>query len=181
MRYNGRILDVSDRSIVASVNGTYLHTEWAKKALEKARKAENPKEGRILHSGPFTSWEFVSYCKEKKGIQSMRKEGCPYENAPMERLDNPFKHERIYPNHFYTQWELDEALSSYVFVWYNHIRPIRIMADTLRLKHELKDNFSNQMLQKCLTTTICTFRFLFSMSIPLSLTRRLQAVFLPAL
>ena len=126
MRYNGRILDVSDRSIVVSVNGTYLHTEWAKKALEKARKAENPKEGRILHSDqgcPFTSWEFVSYCKEKKGIQSMRKAGCPYDHAPMERLDNLFKHERIYPNHFYTQWELDEALSRYVFVWYNHIRP----------------------------------------------------------
>jgi len=67
MRYNGRILDVYDWSIVVSVNGTYLHTEWAKKALEKARKSENPKEGRILHSGPFTSWEFVSYCKEKKG------------------------------------------------------------------------------------------------------------------
>ena len=126
MRYNGRILDVYDRSIVASVNGTYLHTEWAKKALEKARKAENPKEGRILHSDqgcPFTSWEFVSYCKEKKGIQSMSKAGCPYDHAPMERFDNPLKHERIYPNHFYTQWELDEALSSYVFVWYNHIRP----------------------------------------------------------
>ena len=28
------------------------------------------------------------------------------------------------------------------------------MTDRLRLKHELKDNFSNQMLQKCLTTTI---------------------------
>ena len=65
MRYNGSILDLFDCSIVASVNGTYINTELAKKAL----KSENPQEGLILHSDQgcqFTSWEFVSYCKEKR-------------------------------------------------------------------------------------------------------------------
>ena len=45
MRYNCSILDLYDRSIVASVNGTYINTELAKKALEKALKSENPQEG----------------------------------------------------------------------------------------------------------------------------------------
>ena len=126
MRYNCSILDVYDHSIVASVNGTYINTELAKKELEKALKSENPQEGLVLHSDQgcqFTSWEFVSYCKEKKVIQSMSKAGCPYDNTPMERFYNTLKNELIYPNHFYTEWELEEALSRYVFVWYNHIRP----------------------------------------------------------
>jgi putative transposase len=37
----------------------------------------------------------------------------------MERFYNTLKNERIYPNHFYTESALDEALSRYVFVWYN--------------------------------------------------------------
>ena len=97
MRYNCSILNLFDRSIVASVNGTYINTELAKKALEK------PQEGLILHSDQscqFISWEFVSYCKEKKAIQSMSKAGCPYDNAPMERFYNALKNELIYPNNF---------------------------------------------------------------------------------
>ena len=62
------ILDSYDRSIAASVNGTYINTELAKKALEKALKSEKPQEELILHSDQsyqFTSWGFVSCCKEK--------------------------------------------------------------------------------------------------------------------
>lgn len=126
MRYNCSILDLYDRSIVASVNGESINTKLAKETLEKALKSEKPKEGLILHSGQgcqYTSWEFVSYCREKKIIQSMSKAGCPYDNAPMERFYNTLKNELIYPNHFYTESALDEALSRYVFVWYNHTRP----------------------------------------------------------
>ena len=126
MRYNCSILDLYDRSIVASVNGELINTELAKETLEKALKSEKPKEGLILHSDQgcqYTSWEFVSYCREKKIIQSMSKAGRPYDNAPMERFYNTLKNELIYPNHFYTESALDEALSRYVFVWYKHIRP----------------------------------------------------------
>ena len=126
MRYNCSILDLYDRSIVASVNGESINTKLAKETLEKALKSEKPKEGLILHSDQgcqYTSWEFVTYCREKKIIQSMSKAGCPYDNAPMERFYNTLKNELIYPNHFYTESVLDEALSRYVFVWYNHTRP----------------------------------------------------------
>ena len=63
-----------------------------------------------------------SLLQRKKVIQSMSKAGCPYDNTLMERFYNRLKNELIYPNHFYTEWELDEALSRYVFVWYNHIK-----------------------------------------------------------
>lgn len=126
LRYNCSILDLYDRSIVASVDGPYINTELAKETLGKALEAEKVKEGLILHSDQgcqFTSWEFVSYCKEKGIIQSMSKAGCPYDNAPMERFYNTLKNELIYPNRFYTESALDEAVSRYIFVWYNHIRP----------------------------------------------------------
>ena len=74
MRYNCSILDLYGRSIVASVNGESINTELAKETLEKALKSEAPKEGLILHSDQgcqYTSWEFVSYCREKK-INSLR-------------------------------------------------------------------------------------------------------------
>ena len=77
MRYNCSILDVYDRSIVASVNGISIHTELEKNALEKVLKSEKPRKGLILHSNQgcqFTSWEFVSYCKEKKVVQSLKHE-----------------------------------------------------------------------------------------------------------
>lgn len=54
--------------------------------------------------------------QRKKVIQSMSKAGCPYDNAPMERSYNTLKNELIYPDHFYMESALDEALSKYVFV-----------------------------------------------------------------
>ena len=47
MRYNCSILDLFDRSVVASVNGTSINTELAKKALGKALKSEKPQEGLV--------------------------------------------------------------------------------------------------------------------------------------
>ena len=67
--------------------------------------------------------EFVDYCTKKGIRQSMSKAGCPYDNAPMERFYNTFKNELIYPNNFPTARSLDKAVSRYVYVWYNHIRP----------------------------------------------------------
>ena len=126
MRYNCSILDLYDRSVVASLNSDYINTELAKATLEKALLAEKPAKGLILHSDQgcqFTSWDFIHYCESKGICQSMSKAGCPYDNAPMERFYNTLKNELIYPNHFYDAASLDEALNRYVYVWYNHVRP----------------------------------------------------------
>ena len=126
MRYNCSIFDLYDRSVVASLNSDYINTELAKATLEKALLAEKPAKGLILHSDQgcqFTSWDFIHYCESKGICQSMSKAGCPYDNAPMERFYNTLKNELIYPNHFYDEASLDEALNRYVYVWYNHVRP----------------------------------------------------------
>ena len=54
----------------------------------------------------------------------MSKAGCPYDNMTIERFYNTLKNELIYPNHFYDVASLDEAVKRYVYVWYNHGRPV---------------------------------------------------------
>ena len=50
MCYNCSIIDLYDRSVVATLNSDYINTELAKATLEKAITAENSAEGLILHS-----------------------------------------------------------------------------------------------------------------------------------
>lgn len=126
MRYNCTILDLYDRSVVASVNASHITAQLAISALEKALRSEKPKKGLILHSdqgSQFTSWEFTHFCETHGVIQSMSRAGCPYDNAPMERFYRTFKRELIDQYLFYSEEQLDIAVSRYIFVWYNHLRP----------------------------------------------------------
>ena len=62
-RYNCSIIDLYDRSAVASLNSDYINTDLAINTLKTALKKENyPKV--ILHSDQgvqFTSWDFVKF------------------------------------------------------------------------------------------------------------------------
>ena len=127
VRYNCTIINLYDRSVVASENGSLITSELAIKTLDKAIKSSGCKaENIIIHSdqgSQFTSLEFITYC-EKKGItQSMSHAGCPYDNAPMERYYNTLKAELIYQFNFNTVAELDYAVAEYSYGWYNQIRP----------------------------------------------------------
>lgn len=80
MRYNCSIVDLYDRSVVATLNSKYINKDLAKATLEKALIAEKPAKGLILHSDQgcqFTSWDFIDYCESKGICQSMSKAGCP--------------------------------------------------------------------------------------------------------
>lgn len=101
MRYNCSIIVLHDRTVVSSVNSDNLNTYLAIKALETAMINEKPKEVLILHID----------------------QGCPYDNAPMERFYNNLKNELIYQNIYYSADALDESVKHYVFLWYNHVRP----------------------------------------------------------
>lgn len=120
-RYNCTIIDLFDRSVVASVTGKEITAELAKSALLKAI-TDNPKAaktGLILHSdqgSQFTSNEFIEICKEHGIHQSMSHAGCSYDNAPMERYFNTLKSELIY-NYTYTSDEkLNEAINEFAYV-----------------------------------------------------------------
>jgi hypothetical protein len=126
VRYNCSIIDLHDRSVVASSNSRYINSDLAIETLQKAINSEKPKSNIVLHSdqgSQFASWSFVNFCKSNNITQSMSKVGCPYDNAPMERYFNTFKNELIKRNKFTTEESFDEAVNRYAFVWYNHIRP----------------------------------------------------------
>lgn len=127
MRYNCTIIDLYDRSVVASETGKWITSDLAIKTLEKALSSQRKSpENLILHSdqgSQFTSLQFILYCKEHKISQSMSAAGCPYDNAPMERYYNTFKAELINRFHFSTDQELNHAVSEYAYGWYNQVRP----------------------------------------------------------
>jgi putative transposase len=132
VRYNCTIVDLYDRSVVASEQGPNITAELAVKTLKKALKSlpkrmrRKIKKNLILHSdqgSQFASKEFIDFCSENGITQSMSKAGCPYDNAVMERYFNSLKNELIYHHSYKTEKELDAAVEYYAYVFYNNLRP----------------------------------------------------------
>ena len=132
VRYNCTIIDLYDRSVVASITDRNITSELAARTLKKAlrtlpKKLRNKlKKHLLLHSdqgSQFTSKAFTDFC-EKAGItQSMSKSGYPYDNAPMERYFNSLKNDRIYHYHYRTENDLYADIEYYAYVYYNNMRP----------------------------------------------------------
>jgi transposase InsO family protein len=126
-RYNCTILDLHDRSVIASITDRRITADLAVRTLRKAIESQPKiKEVLILHSdqgSQFTSREFVEYCERMKVTQSMSKAGYPYDNAPMERYFNTLKNELINEHIYKTEEELYQAIEEYAYVTYNHSRP----------------------------------------------------------
>lgn len=125
-RYNCSILDLYDRSIVASLNSKSIDAQLAINTLQLALKKHKVKEGLLLHSdqgSQFASKEFSDFCKKNKVTQSMSKAGCPYDNAPMERFYNTLKNEYLNHYSFKDDQMLMQGLNEYIFCWYNYVRP----------------------------------------------------------
>jgi putative transposase len=127
LRYNCTIIDLYDRSVVASETGKWITSELAIQTLDKALKSQKVKpRNLILRSDQgcqFTSLNFIVYCNEHGIRQSMSRAGCPYDNAPMERYFNSLKAELVNRFAFDTDKELECAISEYAYLWYNQIRP----------------------------------------------------------
>lgn len=125
-RYNCSIIDLYDRSVVASRNSQYIDSKLAITTLKLALQSHKPSNEIILHSdqgSQFASASFTEYCMKNSIVQSMSKAGCPYDNAPMERYYNTLKNE--FTNHysFETDYLLNQAINDFAYVWYNHQRP----------------------------------------------------------
>ena len=126
-RYNCSIIDLYDRSVVASINGKEITSDLAIRTVKRALNSQPAiNQQLILHSdqgAQFSSKEFVSFCKSVKITQSMSKAGCPYDNAPMERYYNTLKNEEINLHYYHSEKELDQAVHDFAYIWYNHVRP----------------------------------------------------------
>lgn len=126
-RYNCNIIDLYDRSAVASVNGRRIDTGLAEERLKKALEKNPSAAGSVvLHSdqgSQFTSQRFTEYCKKRQIRQSMSRAGCPYDNAPIESFYETFKAELTKQHSFEDDEQLNRAVSKYVYCYYNHVRP----------------------------------------------------------
>ena len=127
MRYNCTIIDLYDRSAVATMCDDSITSSLAIRTLEKAIENHDIKYGELLlHSdqgSQFTSNEFVKFCPKHGIKQSMSKAGYPYDNAPMERFFNTVKNECIYFYTFKTEKQLYDTINWYINVEYNYSRP----------------------------------------------------------
>lgn len=126
-RYDCSIIDLHERCAVATLTGKWLTSELAIETLKKAIASHDVDTQKLIfHSDQgvqFTSFAFTEFCHKNGITQSMSKAGCPYDNSPMERFYNTMKAELIYRYHFHTDEELSNAISEYVYVWYNQVRP----------------------------------------------------------
>ena len=127
MRYNCSIIDLYDRSVIASITDRYITSELAIRTLQKALDSQPKMKGNlILHSdqgSQYTSKAFVEFCESVHVTQSMSKAGYLYDNAPMERYFNTLKNECINLYEFQTEEDLYQAVEEFAYVNYNHIRP----------------------------------------------------------
>ena len=126
-RYNCTIIDLHDRSVIASITDKKMTADLAKRTLKKAIQSQpgiNP--GKLLlHSdqgSQYTSKEFTDFCRELGITQSMSKAGYPYDNAPMEKYFNTLKNDLIYQHYYRTEKELYTAVEKFAYVHYNHVR-----------------------------------------------------------
>ena len=126
-RYNCSILDLHDRSIVASITDKHITSDLAIRTVQKALESQpSVNENLILHSdqgSQYTSKDFTEFCQSVGITQSMSKAGYPYDNAPMERYYNTLKNELIYLHYYHNDEELNKAIEEFAYVRYNHVRP----------------------------------------------------------
>lgn len=110
-RYNCTIIDLHDRSVIASITDRNITADLAKRTLEKAIHSQPGIDlsKLLVHSdqgSQYTSKEFTEFCEELGITQSMSKAGYPYDNAPMERYFNTLKNDLIYQHYYRTEEEL---------------------------------------------------------------------------
>lgn len=127
VRYNCTILDLHDRSVIASITGKNITSDLAIRTLKKALDSQTYTKGELLlHSdrgSQYTSKAFTDFCKSTQINQSMSRAGYPYDNAPMERYFNTLKNECIYLHEYKSEESLYQAVEEFSYVTYNHVRP----------------------------------------------------------
>ena len=127
VRYNCAIIDLHDRSVIASITDRHITSDLAIRTLQKALDSQPTIKGElILHSdqgSQYTSKAFVEFCESVHVTQSMSKAGYPYDNAPMERYFNTLKNECTNLYEFRTEESLYQTVEEFAYVDYNHVRP----------------------------------------------------------
>lgn len=100
VRYNCTIIDIYDRSVIASITDRHITSGLVIRTLQKALDFQHPaKDSLILHSdqgSQYISKAFIELCEFVHVIQSMSKARYPYgsvDSTPMEKYFNTLKNE----------------------------------------------------------------------------------------
>jgi transposase InsO family protein len=127
VRYNCSIIDLHERSVIASITDRNITSDLAIRTLQKAIDSQPEINGElILHSdqgSQYTSKAFIEFCESVNVTQSMSKAGYPYDNAPMERYFNTLKNECTNLYEFDTEEDLYQTVEEFAYATYNHVRP----------------------------------------------------------
>ncbi len=127
VRYNRAIIDLHDRSVIASITDRHITSDLAIRTLQKALDSQPAVKGELILHGDqgsqHTSKTFVEFCESVHVTQSMGKAGCPYDNAPMERYFNTLKNECTNLYEFQTEDSLYQVMEKFSYSIYNHVRP----------------------------------------------------------
>ena len=133
VRYNCSIIDLHDRSLVASITDRHITSDLAIRTLKKALESQPALRGElILHSdqgSQYTSKAFVEFCESvnvtHRAAYRVEHEqgGYPYDNAPMERYFNTLKNDFINQHEYRAEDELCETVEEFAYMTYNHVRP----------------------------------------------------------
>lgn len=100
IRYNCTIIDLYDRSAIASITDWHTTSNLAIRTLQKVLESQPTIKGELIlhldHGRQFTSKAFVEFCESVHVTKSMSKIGYPYDNILMEKYFNTLKSELIY-------------------------------------------------------------------------------------
>ena len=126
VRYNCTIIDLYDRSVIASITDQHITSGLAIRTLKKALDSQHLSKGGLLHSdqgSQYTSKAFIEFCGSAHVTQSMSKAGYLYDNAPMERYFTPLKNECTNLYEFRTEEELYQTVEEFAYATCNYVRP----------------------------------------------------------
>lgn len=120
------ILDLFARKIMAYKVSNKIDTQLAIDTLNIAITTRKNISGVIFHTdrgSQFTSKSFRQYLDRLNIVQSFSAKGHPYDNAVMECFFKYMKKEETNRRNYSTLEELKQSLFSYIYGFYNSVRP----------------------------------------------------------
>ena len=123
--YLAAIEDLFSRKVVGWAIDTHMETSLVLRALDSAITTRKPEPGLVHHSDrgcQFTSAAYRQELTDSSMIASMSRTGNCHDNACAESFWARLKVECVYRTRFATRREAEEAIFSYIEVFYNRTR-----------------------------------------------------------
>lgn len=118
-------IDLFSRIVVGWDLSESLERHSMIRAFQKALWRRRPGEGLLVHSdrgAQYASADFRKLLKDKKFIQSMSRKGNCWDNSVAESFFHTLKTQLIYHRRFQNRDEIEQALFSYIEIYYNRRR-----------------------------------------------------------